>query len=122
MGAFSRTRPARLDLGKAGEKKSSQSSGSNLSVGKLELTGGKVSFGTIPAKRAPIVYDKVDVSVKNLSLGNAFPVTVSLRLPGGGSLKLDGKLGPINTNDVSLSPLEAKLTINKLDLSQLGVR
>lgn len=105
-------------LGKSGEKKSSQSSGSNLSVGKLDLTDGKISFGTIPAKRAPIVYDKVDVSVKNLSLGNAFPVTVSLRLPGGGSLKLDGALGPINTNDVSLSPLQTKLTINKLDLSQ----
>jgi AsmA protein len=106
-------------LGNSSEKKSEKSSGtSNLSVGKLELTGGKISFGSIPAKRKPIVYDKVDVVVKNLSLASAFPVTVSLGLPGGGSLKLDGTLGPINSTDVSLSPLQAKLNIKKLDLSQ----
>lgn len=107
-------------LGNSAEKSQPppKSGTGNLSVGKLELTGGKISFGAIPAKRAPIVYDKVDVSVKNLSLANAFPVTVSLRLPGGGSLKLDGSLGPINSSDVSLSPLKVKLDISKLDLSQ----
>ncbi|MBI3475008.1 MAG: AsmA family protein [Acidobacteria bacterium] len=94
------------------------SSPSNLSVGKLELTNGKISFGSIPSKRKPIVYDKVDILVRNLSLTSAFPLTVSLALPGGGSLKLDGTLGPINSNDVSLSPLQAKLDIKKLDMSQ----
>jgi AsmA protein len=64
------------------------------------------------------VYDKVDISMRNFSIGSAFPVTASMRLPGGGSVKLDGKLGPINTQDVSLSPLQAKLNIEKLDLSQ----
>jgi AsmA protein len=56
--------------------------------------------------------------MRNFSIGSAFPVTASMRLPGGGSVKLDGKLGPINTQDVSLSPLQAKLNIEKLDLSQ----
>jgi AsmA protein len=103
----------------AKNKPAEKSSGANdLNVGKLELTGGKISFGSVPSKRKPIVYDKVDVVVKNLSMGSAFPVTVSLGLPGGGSLKLDGTLGPINPNDVSLSPLKAKLNIQKLDLSQ----
>jgi len=102
------------------EKKTPEksTSASNLNVGKLELTDGKISFGAIPAKRKPIVYDKVDISMRNFSLGSAFPVTASMRLPGGGSVKLDGKLGPINTQDVSLSPLQAKLNIEKLDLSQ----
>jgi AsmA protein len=106
-------------LGNSSEKKAEKSSGtSNVRVGKLELTGGKISFGSIPAKRKPVVYDKVDVVVKNLNLGSTFPVTASVGLPGGGSLKLDGTLGPINSNDVSLSPLQAKLNIKKLDLSQ----
>ncbi len=102
------------------EKKTPEksTSTSNLNVAKLELTDGKISFGAIPAKRKPIVYDKVDISMRNFSIGSAFPVTASMRLPGGGSVKLDGKLGPINTQDVSLSPLQAKLNINKLDLSQ----
>jgi AsmA protein len=108
-------------LGSSSEKSKSpeKSSGaSNLTVGKLELTDGKILFGSVPAKRKPIVYDKVEIGVKNLSLASAFPVTISLRLPGGGSLKLDGTMGPINSNDVSLSPLEAKLNITRLDLSQ----
>ncbi len=104
------------------EKKTPEksTSTSNLNVAKLELTDGKISFGAIPAKRKPIVYDKVDISMRNFSIGSAFPVTASMRLPGGGSVKLDGKLGPINTQDVSLSPLQAKLNIEKLDLSQSG--
>jgi len=89
-----------------------------LSVGKIELTDGKISLGSIPAKRKPTVYDKVEVTVRKLSAVNAFPVVASLRLPSGGSMKVDGKMGPINSNDASLSPLNAKLEINKLDLSQ----
>ena len=102
------------------EKKTPEksTSTSNLNVAKLELTDGKISFGAIPAKRKPIVYDKVDISMRDFSMGSAFPVTASMRLPGGGTVKLDGKLGPINTQDVSLSPLQAKLNIEKLDLSQ----
>jgi AsmA protein len=107
-------------LGNSGAKNTPEKSSgtNNLNIGKLELTDGKISFGSIPAKRKPIVYDKVDISMKNFTLNSAFPVTASMRLPGGGSLKLDGKLGPINTNDVSLSPLQAKLKIDKLDLAQ----
>jgi AsmA protein len=90
----------------------------NFSVGKLELSDGKISFGSIPAKRKPIVYDKVDITLRNVSPTTAFPVTASVGLPGGGNVKLDGTLGPLNAADVSLSPLKAKLAINKLDLSQ----
>jgi AsmA protein len=90
----------------------------NITVGKLELTDGKVSFGSVPEKRKPIVYDKVNVTMKDFSFTSKFPVTASLRLPGGGSLKLDGTAGPINATDTSLTPVEAKLNIEKLDLAQ----
>lgn len=100
-------------------KPAEKSSGpADLRVGKLELTDGKIFFGSIPSKRKPIVYDKVEVLLRNVSPNSAFPLTASLRLPGGGSLKLDGTLGPVNSNDVSLSPLDAKLNMNKLDLAQ----
>ena len=90
----------------------------NVNVAKLELTDGKLSVGSIPAKRKPVVYDKVNIAVRNFSFISAFPVTASAGLPGGGSLKLDGTAGPINSTDASLTPLQAKLNINKLDLSQ----
>ena len=68
----------------------------NLSVALLELKDGKISVGSVPARRNPIVYDKVNVTVKNFSLTSAFPVDVSAELPGGGSLKIDGTAGPIS--------------------------
>jgi AsmA protein len=87
-------------------------------VGEVKLTDGTISFGNVPSKRRPILYDKVNVTVKNLSMTTAFPVTIAVELPGGGSLNIDGTLGPINSSDVSLSPLKAKLNIKKLDLAQ----
>ena len=106
----------------ATEKKSASektsSSSSNVTVGKLELTDGKVSVGSVPAKRKPVVYDKVHIGVRDFSFSSAFPVTASVGLPGGGSLKLDGTLGPMNATDASLTPLQAKLNLKKLDLSQ----
>ncbi len=90
----------------------------DLTVAKLELTDGKLSVGSVPAKRKPVVYDKVNITVKNFSFANAFPVTASAGLPGGGSLKIEGTAGPINATDASLTPLQAKLNISKLDLAQ----
>jgi len=97
---------------------SNSSAATNLTVAKLELKDGKVSVGTIPAKRKPVVYDKVDLTMKDFSFSSKFPVTLTLRLPGGGSVKLDGTMGPINQTDTSLTPLDAKLNIEKLDLAQ----
>jgi AsmA protein len=89
----------------------------NVSVAKLDLTDGTITLGSTTGKK-PISYDKVNVAVRNFSLASAFPVVVSLSLPGGGSLKIDGSAGPINSTDTSLTPVQAKVNINKLDLSQ----
>ena len=102
---------------KADEKKAS-SAAANLSVAELDVVDGTVTVGSMTGKRKPIVYDKVNVAVRNFSPTSRFPVSVSLSLPGGGSLKLDGNAGPINATDASLTPVQAKLTFNKLDLSQ----
>ncbi|MGA9355927.1 MAG: AsmA family protein [Terriglobales bacterium] len=93
------------------------SSPQNLSVDKLEISDGTVSIGSVPAHRAPIVYDNVNVSVKNFSFTTQFPVTVALDLPGGGSLQLEATAGPINAADASLTPVQGSVKFNKLDLS-----
>ena len=41
-------------------------------------------------------------------------------MPGGGTFKLDGKVGPLNPGDASLTPLDAKVTIKGLDLAKTG--
>ena len=90
----------------------------NLSVGKLELSDGKITVGSVPARRKPIVYDKVNVTITNFSFASAFPVVASVGLPGGGSLKIDGTAGPINPTDTALTPAQAKIKLTKLDLAQ----
>ena len=100
------------------KKAESSSSPGNLTVARLDLTGGKITMGWIPAKRKPVVYDKVNISMRDFSFAKAFPVTLSMALPGGGSVKLDGTMGPINSADTSLTPLQAKLNMSKLDLAQ----
>lgn len=84
----------------------------------LELKNGKITVGSVPARRNPIVYEKLNVSVKNFSFTSAFPVEVSAELPGGGSLKIEGTAGPISPTDASLTPVQAKVNLNKLDLAQ----
>jgi AsmA protein len=101
---------------KAAEKTSGGTA--NVNVAKLDLTDGKITVGSLTGKRKPIVYDQVNVAVRNFSFTNAFPVVASARLPGGGSLKIDGSAGPINSSDTSLTPVQAKVNLNKLDLAQ----
>jgi len=45
---------------------------------------------------------------------------VSAELPGGGTMKLDGNAGPINSADTAATPVEAKLDIKQLDLAKSG--
>jgi len=90
----------------------------NVNVAELDLTDGTITLGSTTGKRSPIVYDQLDVTMRNFSFTTAFPVVVSAKLPGGGSFKLDGTAGPINPTDASLTPVQAKISANKVDLSQ----
>lgn len=101
---------------KAAEKTSGPPA--NVNVAKFDLTDGTISVGSISGKRKPIMYDKVNVAARNFSFSSAFPVIASAGLPGGGSLKMDGTAGPINSTDTSLTPVQAKVNLKKLDLSQ----
>jgi len=90
----------------------------NVRVAKLDITDGTISLGSISGKRKPVVYDKVNITMRDFSFTSAFPVVASARLPGGGSLKIDGTAGPINSTDTTLTPVQAKVSLNKLDLAQ----
>jgi len=90
----------------------------NVNVAKLDLNDGTVTVGSLTGKRKPIVYNNVNITIRNFSFTDQFPVIASVGLPGGGSLKIDGTAGPINSTDTALTPVQAKLTIKKLDLSQ----
>lgn len=91
-----------------------------LSVAKLTIKDGRVSIAETKAPVKPHVYDNVNIEVKNFSFASQFPFTLSAKLPGGGTLNLDGTAGAINPNDTAQTPLQAKLEVKKLDLGKSG--
>jgi AsmA protein len=93
--------------------------GSELTVQSLELKDGRIIVGSTSSTKRSI-YDHVSVTAKNISQTSEFPFTMSAALPGGGSLKLDGKAGPIDEADTSLTPFNAKLDVSGLNLASTG--
>lgn len=95
------------------------SSGSQFLVQKLQLNNGQIIVGsTASSKRS--TYDSVTVTASDVSPTSQFPVQVTAGLPGGGKVKLDGTLGPLDPADTALSPVHAKLSISSLQLAKTG--
>ncbi len=99
---------------------SAPSSTPDLSVSKLDVKDGRLSVNRANSSIKPHVYDNVDISVRDFSPKSQFPFTISANLPAGGTTKLEGKAGPINSDDVSASPIEAQINVKGLDLTASG--
>jgi AsmA protein len=99
---------------------SGPSSTPDLSVSKLDVKDGRLSVNRANSSIKPHVYDNVDISVRDFSPKSQFPFTITANLPAGGTAKLDGKAGPINSTDVSASPIEAQINVKGLDLTASG--
>jgi AsmA protein len=97
-------------------QESSKSASNELSIQKFNLNNGRISIGSTTSQKRS-VYDKVDVSASNVSLATRFPVSLTANLPGGGNLKLEGNVGPVDQSNSALTPVDAKLTINSLNLA-----
>lgn len=102
------------------ESQSEQGLEQSLSVGALNIRSGQITVADTNAPSRARVYRNVDVTVKNFSFTSQFPFTLTADLPGGGNAKLDGTGGPINRIDTSLTPLQAKISVNQLDLAKSG--
>ncbi len=97
-----------------------QQSLGEFSVEKLELRNGRVVIGSTNSQKRS-TYDKVDLTATSVSLTSKFPVTLTASLPGGGDLKLDGTAGPLDQENTALTQVNAKLTVNNLNLATTGL-
>jgi AsmA protein len=107
-------------LGTKNAAKPPESSNPNLSVGKLSVKNGSLSVGIANSPAKPTQYQDVNISVRDFSLASQFPFTLSATPPGNGSLKLDGKAGPIDSTDASLTPVQAQINVKGLNLEASG--
>ena len=103
----------------AAQPANSSSSPEAFSVQKLELKNGRITVGSTSSQKRS-TYDNVSVVASNVSLTSKFPVTVTADLPGGGNFKLEGTAGPVDQANSQLTPLDAKLTVNSLNLASTG--
>lgn len=91
----------------------------SVSVGKLSLENGQITVGNTNSQKRS-VYTDVNLTASDVATTSNFPVTLSMNLPGGGTMKLDGKVGPVDPNDAALTPQNAKLNITNLNLTSTG--
>ncbi len=99
---------------------SSSSSNASLSVAKLNVNNGRLTVSRAGSAEKPRVYDKVVIEMSNFSFTTSFPFKLTARLPGDGTLKIDGKAGPIDPNDAAKTPLQAKVVVQKMNLAESG--
>jgi AsmA protein len=103
---------------------SSTGSGSNktaesLTIKTLELKDGQITLGTTSSQKRS-VYTPVNLTAHDVAMNNSFPVEFSMGLPGGGTMKIDGKVGPVDQKDAALTPQDVKLNIANLNLASTG--
>jgi len=101
-------------------KKPASSGTTNISVQKLTISNATVVIGAPGARGKTQTYSGVNIEASDLSYTSQFPFKVTMKTPGGGTISVDGKAGPIDAADASLTPLDAKVEVKDLDLAKTG--
>ena len=98
---------------------SANNSAEAVSIAKLRLEDGQITLGNTNSRKRTI-YTKVNLTASDVAMKNSFPVLFSLQGPGGGTMKIDGKVGPVDAEDAALTPQNVKLTLSGLNLASTG--
>ena len=99
---------------------SSSSSSTDLSVSSFSLKNGTLVVGNTGAAARTHTYSQVNLKASDLSYTTQFPFQFTANTPGNGSIKLDGKAGPLNPQNTAATPLNASVDVKSLDLKSTG--
>jgi AsmA protein len=105
----------------AARSSSAKSSGSEeFSIDNFRISNGRLIVSSTAAPQRTHEYQNVQVRAKNISTAGIMPFSVVAGTPGGGSIKVDGKAGPLNQTDAATTPLNAAVIVKQLDLAATG--
>ena len=90
-----------------------------LSVQLVKISKGRITLNN-GSKSKPRMLQNVNIELRNFSATSSFPFSLTTDVAGGGSVKLDGKAGPIPQANVIETPFDLSLTITSLDLTGTG--
>jgi AsmA protein len=94
---------------------------SELSVGEVKITNGNALVSSIPSSKQPFVYSGLNLTLKQVGFGRTVPFEFSASLPGGGTVKATGDVGPISRDDSSNTPFRGKLELRGFDPVAAGM-
>jgi len=84
-------------------------------LARTAIEDGRVEIARMPAQGAAIVYQHVNLTVRDFSFASQFPFELSAGLPAGGTISATGHVGPFNRDDVAASPGDAQVYVKGLD-------
>lgn len=90
-----------------------------FTVDRLRIDDGRIELTRMAGDRK--VYDHVQLSADRLGTQAAFPFALKADVAGGGTLALDGKLGPWLAGNAVATPIDAHLAMHDLDLVGAGL-
>ena len=112
-------------IGNTGARKQdaeTQSTFPDLTVGHVQVENGRITVsvqqggaGATAAATPDRVYEAVNLDVKKFGFANAFPFTASAKLPGDGTVNVNGNAGPINQQDAAATPFSGHLEMKHID-------
>ena len=94
----------------------------NFDVAKLKISNGTVIVGESGKTEKAQKYEGVNLEASDLSFTSQFPFTFTVKIPGNGDVKIDGKAGPMDGTDAALTPLDAKIDANNVEYCSHRIR
>jgi len=90
-----------------------------FSLGDLVIKDGEVSLLDQSQSSTPTLYNHIDVRLKDFSPDTAFTVDATVHMAGTGeqAITLQGKGGPINSQDATLTPFHGTLQLKNVGVS-----
>jgi AsmA protein len=93
----------------------------DLSVKLVKISDGRFTLGHTAGHLKPLVLENVNAELRDFAGDSAFPFSVAMTIAGGGAIHLDGKAGPIDSNDLAMTPAAITVKVDKLDLAGSGL-
>ena len=110
-----------LGAGNGGEAEASAGKSGQMAdirVERLRITDGRIEI--IQSGKKTSAFEKVNLSVDDLSRGAAFPFMFTAAFEGDGKFSLQGTFGPLNQDDTLMTSFQAAVEITHLDSAASG--
>jgi AsmA protein len=93
----------------------------SLAVAKIHIHHGRLTLARVDSPGNVHVYDDFNIAVTDFSGTSQFHFQLTSKLPGGGSVVLTGKAGPIHASNITATPFDASTSVQGMKLSSYSL-